>query len=117
MPAEGRPAQTSDTATEKIKGISAGLFESDYNTLQALADRMSLPRSLVVRFAIQNFLQRHQAGEISLKAEEGALVIQQDSQEAPGKPGPKASKKKKKAAAPKKGKKKKKDTRPGKKKK
>ena len=107
MVAEKGPAQTGGSETKKIKSITAGLFESDYNALQNLTEEMSLSRSLVVRTAMQNFLQRHQSGEISLEAEGGALQILSNVQRAASKPAAKTSGKKKKSAGAKKAKKKK----------
>ena len=68
-------AQTGGPETEKIKSITAGLFESDYDTLQNVAGELAVSRSMVVRSAVQNFFRRHRAGEIGLAAEEGDLVI------------------------------------------
>jgi hypothetical protein len=110
-------AQTGDLETEKIKSITAGLFESDYNLLQSVAGDLSVSRSMVVRSAVQNLFRQHRAGEISLAVEEGALVIQPKAQVATSAPAAKTSKKKKGKSASKKGKKKKKGTKPAKKKK
>jgi metal-responsive CopG/Arc/MetJ family transcriptional regulator len=117
MAEEKDPAQTGVTETEKIKSITAGLFESDYTTLQNLMEEMSLSRSQVVRTAIRNFLRRHQAGEISLKAEGGTLTILSNAPASASKPAAKTSRKKKKAAGTKKDKKKKKRSKSAKKKK
>lgn len=112
-------AQTSGPEPEKIKSINVGPFESDYNTLLSVAGELSISRSMVVRSALQNFFQRHRAGEINLMAEGGTLQIQ-SAVLAPAKaPARKTSKKKKKKkqATSKKGKKRKKDLKPAKKKK
>ncbi len=117
MAEDQEQAQSGGSETEKIKSITAGLFESDYDSLQSVAGELSVSRSMVVRSAVQNFFRRHRAGEISLAAEEGALVIQPKAQVTASVPAAKTSKKKKGKLTPKKGKKKKKDTKPAKKKK
>ena len=116
MVVEQEPVKPGDAGIEKFKSITAGLFESDYHSLQNLAAEMSLSRSQVVRMAVQNFLQRHQAGEITLTAEEGILLVQPAAQAAAAEPAPKTTQKKKQKSS-KKGKKKKKDTKPSRKKK
>ena len=63
----------------KIKSISAGLYGPDVATLDSMAAELEVSRSVLVRFAVSDFLQRHQSGVIKLLAESNTSVTAVES--------------------------------------
>jgi hypothetical protein len=55
---------------EKLKSVSAGVFESDVDALNNLSSETEFSRSMLVRFAVRDFVQRFKSGKIELEAED-----------------------------------------------
>ena len=82
---------TGDSQEEKIKSVSAGVFETDVDALNNLSSETEFSRSMLVRFAVRDFVQRLKSGKIKLEADsERSLVnVKSSAAKAPPKKGKK----------------------------
>jgi hypothetical protein len=79
---------------EKIKSVSAGVFESDVDELNNLSSETEFSRSMLVRFAVRDFVQRFKSGKIELEADsERSLVNVKPSAQTAAETPPKKGKK------------------------
>ena len=75
----------------KLKRLSAGVPEDSLTSLDALAGEIEVSRSDLVRFALSDFLTRHQGGEITVEVhpDEGVKVTQPAAEKKKVSPKPK----------------------------
>ncbi len=80
-----------DSQEEKLKSVSAGVFESDVDALNNLSSETEYSRSMLVRFAVRDFVQRFKSGKIELEAdsERSLKNIKSEAAAAPPKKGKK----------------------------